>query len=354
VISLAERSNPLDRPLTRREAIRYALLGTLPLVPLIGSIGASGGIGTGSEVDPLAVLLNVPPVFGGAMDQFIDSGDSSGSRVVGRGSLNVLDISSAETRGAFNVVDPNSTAMLQFFNNQTAGNAPQFRIVVPTTFPGALSLMNWGFAGEPGFLTFNFLAADPANVLGLGANAEIIGDDGTINGKSVPQLSFWTDPTGRLDFSHLGSGGMNPLLNGASVGPPIAPAATAGKPVGAGHGHNLTTQSQVGAYFDNSGGTSAPPVRIGRWKNITTAITARRLTVLAQIAPVGGSDVYELTDLTTTLQVTLGAGATEAESSSILTRNFAANSILYFRLASSTATTQSQKVNLIADYNMNG
>jgi hypothetical protein len=327
-----------SQQVTRRGFISRSLLVALGAAGI--GVGFQGG-GSPPIPDPLSVLKNPPAVP---------------QTILHRPLIIVDDNSSDEINGALEVDDPATANAVQIFNSQ--GNVPQLRMAIDPAETRVTSFLNWVFANtsgnNPGHLGANLFLVDPNNFLGLGAGTVVIGDDGTLNGISVPKLMVWTDPAGSLDFSKLGSGGVTPLANGADVSAFTAPAATAGKPVGTGHSHNNGSQFQVGAYFENSGGTSTPPVRIARWKNVTKAITARRLSVLAQNAPAGGSDVYELTDLTTTLQVTLAAGATEAETSALTTRNFVANSILYFRLASSTATTQAQKINLIADYTMNG
>ncbi|MBI3320356.1 MAG: hypothetical protein HYZ89_07220 [Candidatus Omnitrophica bacterium] len=81
-------------------------------------------------------------------------------------------------------------------------------------------------------------------------------------------------------------------------------------------------------------------------------ITVTRITVTAISLPIGGNDVFRLTDGTTNVDVTLTPTSPNNTVTLATSTNFAASTELRMEYQSSTATTRASGINMLAEYTM--
>jgi hypothetical protein len=94
-----------------------------------------------------------------------------------------------------------------------------------------------------------------------------------------------------------------------------------------------------------------PPTRFATFTP-SGGITVTRITVTAISLPIGGNDVFRLTDGTTSVDVTLTPTSTNNTATLATSTAFSASTELRMQYQSSTATTRSSGINMLAEYTM--
>jgi len=159
---------------------------------------------------------------------------------------------------------------------------------------------------------------------------------------------FSIDASGNIVSSSIGTG--------AQVGLPSASAGSSGFPVTASHRHGFSGQFMEGGYL-HTPVLAGFPKKFKRF-HLKLNFTVKRLTVLAQVAPTGGSEVYGIVNaagVTQGFTVTLGVGVTEASAigTSNLAAGIAGSTAYYLAQISSAAVVPSEQLNMDVAYDMN-